>query len=182
MPSKLAPASPLRVDPETALASLDWREVFGREGRIEVEIGIGKGRFLLAAAEGRPEVLHFGVEWANEFLRIAEARAEKRGLENVRFARVDAGDFRAQNRVPRKTVPARKRHHHRDVAVRNRREPELLFQARKSRRHVRPAVDPMPGKVELGQRLLVRLDIEARQNAIEVVTVKNVEARERNPS
>jgi tRNA (guanine-N7-)-methyltransferase len=83
----------LRVDPEAALAPLDWRQVFGREGRVEVEIGIGKGRFLLACAETRPDVLHFGVEWANEFLRIAESRAAKRGLENVRFARVDAGDF-----------------------------------------------------------------------------------------
>ena len=122
MPAKLAPASPLRLDPEAALATLDWREVFGREGRVEIEIGIGKGRFLLAAAESRPDVLHFGVEWANEFLRIAEGRAEKRGLENVRFARVDAGDF-VRRAVPDASVDAyyvfypdpwpKKRHHKR---------------------------------------------------------------------
>ena len=122
MPAKLAPASPLRLEPETALAPLDWREVFGREGPVEVEIGIGKGRFLLAAAERRPEVLHFGVEWANEFLRIAESRAEKRGLENVRFARVDAGEF-VRRAVPDASVAAyyvfypdpwpKKRHHKR---------------------------------------------------------------------
>ena len=122
MSVKLAPASPLRVDPEIALAPLDWREVFGRDGSVEVEIGIGKGRFLLAAAEKRPEVLHFGVEWANEFLRIAEARAEKRGLENVRFARVDAGEL-VRRAVPDASVAAyyvfypdpwpKKRHHKR---------------------------------------------------------------------
>ena len=120
--SKLAPASPFRVDPETAVERLVWPKVFGREGRVEVEIGIGKGRFLLACAEKRPEVLHFGVEWANEFLRIAEARAEKRGLENVRFARVDAGDL-VRRAVPDASVAAyyvfypdpwpKKRHHKR---------------------------------------------------------------------
>jgi tRNA G46 methylase TrmB len=56
--------------------------VFGRSGRVEVEIGIGKGRFS-RGAELRTRVLHFGIEWANEFLRIAETAREKRGLENV---------------------------------------------------------------------------------------------------
>jgi tRNA (guanine-N7-)-methyltransferase len=112
----------LRVDPEIAISGLNWGEVFGRPGRVEVEIGIGKGRFLLAAAQLRPEVLHFGVEWANEFLRIAETRAEKRGLENVRFARVDAGEL-VRRAVPELSVAAyyvfypdpwpKKRHHKR---------------------------------------------------------------------
>ncbi len=84
---------PLRLDPERALEGLDWPAIFGRDGPVEVEIGIGKGRFLLAAAAARPDVLHFGVEWANEYLRIAEERAAKRGLENVRFVRVDAKDL-----------------------------------------------------------------------------------------
>jgi tRNA (guanine-N7-)-methyltransferase len=85
--------SNLRVDPERALEGLDWSEIFGVEGPVEVEIGIGKGRFLLAAAILRPDVLHFGVEWANKYLRIAETRASRRGLENVRFARVDAREL-----------------------------------------------------------------------------------------
>jgi tRNA (guanine-N7-)-methyltransferase len=83
----------LRLDPEHILESLDWDEVFGSAGRVEVEIGIGKGRFLLACAAARPEVHHLGVEWANKYLRIAESRALKRGLENVRFARVDAREL-----------------------------------------------------------------------------------------
>ena len=87
------PVSPLRLEADEALAGLDWARVFGRVAPVEVEIGIGKGRFLLAAAEARPEVDHLGVEWANEFLRIAETRAEKRGLENLRFVRVDAKDL-----------------------------------------------------------------------------------------
>jgi tRNA (guanine-N7-)-methyltransferase len=83
-----APA--LRLDPERAVQGLDWRETFGNDAPVEIEIGIGKGRFLLACAETRPEVNHLGVEWANKYLRIAESRALRRGLENVRFVRVDA--------------------------------------------------------------------------------------------
>jgi tRNA (guanine-N7-)-methyltransferase len=87
---------PLRLDPERSLAGLDWTTIFGNDHPVEVEIGIGKGRFLLAAAEARPDVNHLGVEWANEFLRIAETRATKRGLANVRFVRVDARELVAR--------------------------------------------------------------------------------------
>jgi tRNA (guanine-N7-)-methyltransferase len=123
--SEIAPTraeSPLRLDPERALAGLDWKEVFGADGRVEVEIGIGKGRFLLAVAEARPEVHHLGVEWANEYLRIAESRATKRGLGNVRFVRVDARELVARG-IPAASVAVyyvfypdpwpKKRHHKR---------------------------------------------------------------------
>jgi len=82
--------SNLRLDPDRALEGVDWSLEFGGPGPVEVEIGIGKGRFLLTAATARPDVRMLGVEWANHYLRIAESRAEKRGLENVRFLRVDA--------------------------------------------------------------------------------------------
>ena len=86
-----APA--LRLDPERAIVSIDWEETFGEAGPVEIEIGIGKGRFLLACAELRPEVHYLGVEWANKYLRIAEARAARRGLPNVRFVRADAREL-----------------------------------------------------------------------------------------
>ena len=115
-------APELRLDPDRVLEGLDWAEVFGSSGPVEIEIGIGKGRFLLAAAQARPDVNHLGVEWANKYLRIAEARASKRGLENVRFLRVDAGEL-VGRAVPSASVSAyyvfypdpwpKKRHHKR---------------------------------------------------------------------
>jgi tRNA (guanine-N7-)-methyltransferase len=96
-------APELRVDPERILESIDWIEVFGTTGPVEVEIGIGKGRFLLASAAERPDVLHFGIEWANKYLRIAESRAHKRGLQNVRFARVDAREL-VERSIPTDSV------------------------------------------------------------------------------
>ncbi len=117
-----AVVSRLRLDPDRALDGLDWAEVFGSEGRVEVEIGIGKGKFLLAVAAARPDAHHLGVEWANEYLRIAESRAEKRGLENIRFVRVDARELVARG-IPNASVDTyyvfypdpwpKKRHHKR---------------------------------------------------------------------
>ncbi len=80
----------LRFELAAADERLDWDRVFGAGGPVEIEIGIGKGRFLLAAARARPEIRHFGIEWANKYLRIAELRAHRDGLDNVRFVRADA--------------------------------------------------------------------------------------------
>jgi tRNA (guanine-N7-)-methyltransferase len=112
----------LRLDPERALEGLDWSEVFGGPGRVDVEVGIGKGRFLLATAALRPDHRFLGIEWANEYLRIAEERAAKRGLTNVRFVRVDAKELVARA-VPDASVTTyyvfypdpwpKKRHHKR---------------------------------------------------------------------
>src|SRR5206468_3977925 len=64
--------------------------LFGNALSVEVEIGIGKGRFLLAQAEARPEVNFLGIEWSLKYLRVAKDRAERRGLTNVRLYRADA--------------------------------------------------------------------------------------------
>lgn len=115
--------SDLRLDPERAVEGIDWREVFGRTAPVEVEVGIGKGRFLLAVAAARPEVDHLGIEWANKYLRIAESRARKRGLSNVRFVRADAREIIEDGAMPEGSVRAfhvfypdpwpKKRHHKR---------------------------------------------------------------------
>jgi tRNA (guanine-N7-)-methyltransferase len=122
MAIRLPSDSPLRLDTVAAVDGLDWRHVFGREGRVEVEIGIGKGRFLLASAAARPDVLHFGVEWSNEYLRLVETRAERGNLDNVRFVRADASDL-VRRAIPQHSVSAyyvfypdpwpKKRHHKR---------------------------------------------------------------------
>jgi tRNA (guanine-N7-)-methyltransferase len=115
-------APELRLPPERILERVDWVEIFGEAGPVEVEVGIGKGRFLLALAAAHPEVKYLGLEWANKYLRIAEARAQKRGLTNVRFARVDAREI-VERSIPGTSVTAyyvfypdpwpKKRHHKR---------------------------------------------------------------------
>jgi tRNA (guanine-N7-)-methyltransferase len=86
-------APELRLNVESGQAPLDRRAIFGTDGPVEIEVGTGKGRFLLGAAELRPDVSHLGIEWANKYLRIAESRALRRGLTNVRFVRFDAREL-----------------------------------------------------------------------------------------
>jgi tRNA (guanine-N7-)-methyltransferase len=114
-------APELRLDPERVTEPFVWTELFPVDRPVEVEIGIGKGRFLLEAAEKRPEINHLGVEWANKYLRFAESRAQRRGLENIRFVRVDAREIMSS--IPARSVHAfyvfypdpwpKKRHHKR---------------------------------------------------------------------
>ena len=72
---------------------LDLSAVFGDDHPIELELGLGKGRFLLDAAERRPEHNFIGVEVAGKYLRLARDRACRRGLSNLRFVHGDAREF-----------------------------------------------------------------------------------------
>jgi tRNA (guanine-N7-)-methyltransferase len=72
---------------------LDWEAVFGNRQPVEIEIGIGKGRYLIAAAQAQPQTNFVGVEWASKYLRIALDRGQKRRLSNLRLVRADAREF-----------------------------------------------------------------------------------------
>lgn len=63
------------------------------ERRFEIEIGSGKGTFLVQQAAIHPEVNFLGIEWAGEFYRYAADRMRRRGLENVRMLHADASEF-----------------------------------------------------------------------------------------
>jgi len=93
---------PLAVLPGEApdAGPLDLAALFGRSTPVELEIGTGKGRFLLAEAAAHPERSYLGVELQNEYARIARERAKKRGLANVRVERVDAKAFVAARLAP----------------------------------------------------------------------------------
>lgn len=95
--------------PATPPASpVEWRlgeapflavEVFGRIAPLELEVGFGKGRFLLRQAQARPDTDFVGVERAAKYFRLARTRGEKRGLTNLRLVRGDARVF-VEDRLP----------------------------------------------------------------------------------
>jgi tRNA (guanine-N7-)-methyltransferase len=70
---------------------IDLAEVFGNPRPVELEIGVGKGRFLLLAAAARPDVNYLGLEVARRYAEKAIDRVGKRGLRNVRIALAEAG-------------------------------------------------------------------------------------------
>lgn len=60
------------------------------DGAWEVEIGFGKGRYLLAAAAARPDRRFLGIEVAGEYFRLAAGRLARRRLPNLVLLRGDA--------------------------------------------------------------------------------------------
>ncbi len=75
---------------------LDWHQVFGRRSAVEVEIGCGKGLYLVEAARQRPDSDLLGVERAGKWFRRAVLRVHRSGLPNVRLVQADAFDFLAR--------------------------------------------------------------------------------------
>lgn len=72
---------------------LVWHEVFGNDRPVEVEIGFGKGLFLLTSAVARPDVNFLGVELERKLQLLTATRLAKRGIPNVRLACADARLF-----------------------------------------------------------------------------------------
>ncbi|KAB2966927.1 MAG: hypothetical protein F9K18_04960, partial [Thermoanaerobaculia bacterium] len=60
------------------------------DAACELEIGFGKGRFLLARAAEHPERRFLGIEIAGEYFRLAARRLARRGLANVALVRGEA--------------------------------------------------------------------------------------------
>lgn len=71
----------------------DFAQVFGRSAPLHIEVGTGKGTFLVHQAQAQPEINFLGLEWARKYYRHAVDRIGRRGLTNVRIARADAATF-----------------------------------------------------------------------------------------
>jgi len=126
-PDELPPL-PDEVLRDPGAGRLDVRRWFSDPPRpLEIEIGSGKGAFLLAEAPARPHANFLGIEWAREFYMYAADRIRRRGLRNVRMLNADAAQF-LRWRVPDGVVrtihlyfpdPWPKTRHHKKRIVRN---------------------------------------------------------------
>jgi tRNA (guanine-N7-)-methyltransferase len=84
---------PIGLDVDTTPKPIVWRELFGNERPVEIEIGMGKGTFITDQAKARPDVNFFGVEWARFFWRYASDRLRRNGCTNARTIRAEASFF-----------------------------------------------------------------------------------------
>lgn len=75
---------------ETGLVRLDLRHLFGNDHPVILEIGSGKGRFLIASAAELPAVNFLGVEKSLHYHRVIRDRVMKRALQNIRLVNHDA--------------------------------------------------------------------------------------------
>jgi tRNA (guanine-N7-)-methyltransferase len=69
---------------------LDFAAVFGDARPVEMEIGSGKGGFLLNRARALPQRNFVGIEYANKYFRYAADRMVRWQVTNVRLMRTDA--------------------------------------------------------------------------------------------
>lgn len=87
------------------LDPLDWATVFDRPQPVEIDIGCGKGSFLLWAAQARPEHNFVGVERQLVRLRKVDKKIQRLGLLNVKLMRIEASYF-VSKLVPSGSVSA----------------------------------------------------------------------------
>jgi tRNA (guanine-N7-)-methyltransferase len=78
-------------------------DLFPNHNPFEMEIGSGKGRFLLERAAKHPERNFLGVDYAWRFLKEGHHRAAKRGLANCRFYKAEASEV-VQRMMPDDSV------------------------------------------------------------------------------
>ena len=83
----------IAVDLDAVEIPLRWEALFGRPGPVTVDLGSGKGRFLLELAAARPEGNYLGVERARKYFEMVCQRAARRGLTNVRMLHTTGEDL-----------------------------------------------------------------------------------------
>ena len=70
-----------------------WNGVFGNDNPIEIEVGMGKGRFIMELAAKNPEINYVGIErYCSVLLRGIQKRREME-LSNIYFMCVDAREL-----------------------------------------------------------------------------------------
>ena len=72
-----------------------WSSVFPKEQPLHIEVGMGKGRFLMELAALHPDINYVGIEMYDSVLlralqKMEELTEEGKGLPNLKFMRIDA--------------------------------------------------------------------------------------------
>jgi tRNA (guanine-N7-)-methyltransferase len=68
----------------------NWKDYFGNDNSIHIEIGMGKGQFLCQLAQLNPKINYLGIEkYSSVLIRGLEKRKEL-DLNNLFFLRLDA--------------------------------------------------------------------------------------------
>ncbi len=88
--------SPLRRRPgpaylvETGAARLE--DLFEHPAPLELEIGSGKGKFLLYRAQAHPDINFVGFDYVWKYLKKGHEKQKKRDVGNLRFFKAEAND------------------------------------------------------------------------------------------
>jgi len=91
MQEVMIPIEQVAIDPRTrGLEPMDFASEFGNLSPVILEIGSGKGRFLLDTAREHPEWNFVGIEKSLHYHRVIAKRLAHAGLSNARIINHDA--------------------------------------------------------------------------------------------
>ena len=72
-----------------------WKKVFGNSHPVHIEVGMGKGRFIMEMAARHPENNYIGIEMYDSVLlrAIQKRESAQEELPNLYFIRMDAREL-----------------------------------------------------------------------------------------
>lgn len=70
-----------------------YTTIFERQVPLHIEIGMGKGRFLMDMATAHPDINYIGIEKYSSVLLRAVQKMEERTLSNLKFILMDAAEI-----------------------------------------------------------------------------------------
>lgn len=69
---------------------IDYREIFGNDNPVHLEIGCGKGQFIMEKAKANPDINFIAVEKVKNVIVLAMEKIRNEGITNVRFMAIGA--------------------------------------------------------------------------------------------
>lgn len=82
--------NPQYVVPNPAEHKGNWKEVFGNGNPLHIEVGTGKGQFLVGMAKQNPHINYIGIEMYESVILSALERLIEEELPNLKLLNVDA--------------------------------------------------------------------------------------------
>ncbi|HUY38461.1 MAG TPA: hypothetical protein VMV13_06505 [Candidatus Binataceae bacterium] len=89
-PEARAAAESVLIEAHEGLFTIDPSAIFARAAPLEIELGAGRGDFIVARAAEFPERNFIAVELSGVVSRMLAVRCGGAGLANLRVARMDA--------------------------------------------------------------------------------------------
>lgn len=74
-------------------------DIFGNDNPIHMEIGCGKGRFMLKLASQNPDINYIAIEKSMDVIIMAMEKIKEAGITNVRFYAGDVDVLRDKNYI-----------------------------------------------------------------------------------
>lgn len=160
LPPSRAQRQSIRHIPADWLNPVDLASLFPGDAPVEIDLGCGKGRFLLARAAAHPATRFLGIDRMLKRIRKIDNRARRMGLENVRLMRIE-GYYAVSYLIPAVSIDTyyiffpdpwpKKRHH--DHRIFNPRFVDALHRTLKPGGVVHIATDHLPYFDEIAETM-----------------------------